>query len=541
MLPRPPFPALAALALLTVTPQALAATDPAALKLALDTVWLVTTGALVFFMQAGFALLESGQSRAKNAINVIMKNYTDCCFGAFAFWALGYGLMFGKSPDGWLGRDHFLLGNAEQLDYSLLFFQTMFAATAATIVSGALAERTHYWAYITGSIVITGVIYPVFGAWAWGSLYEGTGWLKQIGFIDFAGSTVVHSVGGWCALAGILVVGPRLGRFGPNGEPRTIPGHNLGSVALGGFILWLGWFGFNGGSTAVAEAGIGRIVLNTHFGAAAGAIGTIAMQRLLQAPVLLTATVNGSIAGLVSVTAGCATMEPLHAMFTGLIAGMLMVASERAMLHLRLDDVVGAVPVHGVCGAWGTLAAGLFYAPHLFDPTRVTVQVIGICTAFIWAFPSAWLMFKAIDLTIGLRARHRRAARSRLRRTSRTGLSGIPGHRPARGDPLTWLPYTISSMTRASPSSRTPCRRCSKACCPPKACAPRSPSGRATTRTGPGRCAPTRTAWCASSACRSACARCTASSCSTCCCRQRAAVRRCWPRRRKLRTGRCRR
>ncbi len=373
-------------------------------QLSLNTIWLVLTGALVFFMQAGFALVESGMARAKNAVNVIMKNYTDMCFGAIAFWLVGYGLMFGSNPSGWFGTDHFFLGNAQHMDYSLLFFQSMFAATAATIASGAMAERTHYWGYILGSTLITAFIYAIFGSWAWGSLYQGSGWLKELGFVDFAGSSVVHAIGGWCALAGIIIVGPRLGRFGPHGELRYIAGHNLTSVALGGFILWLGWFGFNGGSAINASPDVGRIVLNTHFGGAAGAIGAMITLLLLRQSVLMTTTVNGSIAGLVSITAGCATMEPLFAILTGLLAGSLMIISERVMQQLRLDDVVGAVPVHAVCGSWGTLAAGLFYHGDLFNLHRIGIQLLGVVSAFLWAFPLALAMYYLINRTIGLRA-----------------------------------------------------------------------------------------------------------------------------------------
>ncbi len=390
----------AALFLITAPAWAQAESD---LRLSLDTVWLITTGALVFFMQAGFALLESGMTRAKNSVNVIMKNYTDACFGALAFWLVGYGLMFGANQTGWFGSDHFFLGNAEHLDYSLLFFQTMFAATAATIASGAMAERTRYGAYIAGSVIITAFIYAVYGSWAWGSSYEGTGWLKAMGFIDFAGSSVVHAVGGWCALAGVIVLGPRLGRFGPSGEVRPIAGHNLTSVALGGFILWLGWFGFNAGSTAAATSSIGLIALNTHLAAAAGAVGTLLAMSAARQPVLMTATVNGSIAGLVAVTAGCATMEPMFAVLTGLVAGFVMVGGARILERLRIDDVVGAVPVHAFAGAWGTLAAGLFKTGDLFNPVQVTTQLVGIAAAFLWAFPAALVMYWLIDKLAGLR------------------------------------------------------------------------------------------------------------------------------------------
>jgi Amt family ammonium transporter len=371
---------------------------------AMDMMWIVTAGALVFIMQAGFALVESGMSRAKNAVNVIMKNYTDVCFGSIVYWMFGYGLMFGTNATGWFGSDHFLVKQGSAADYGFLFFQTMFAATAATIASGAMAERTRYWGYILGSIVIIGVIYSVFGSWAWGSHYNGKGWLAQMGFIDFAGSTVVHSIGGWSALAGIMVVGPRLGRFGPKGEVRPLPGHNLSSVALGGFILWLGWFGFNAGSTTAATVDIGLIALNTHLAAAAGAVGAVVAMAILYQRILLTQTVNGSLGGLVGITAGCASMDPFYAVVTGLIAGVLVIAAAEVMERRRLDDVVGAVAVHGVAGAWGTLAAGMFQTGKLFDLDQIIVQLIGIGAAFAWAFPIALIVYRLIDSTIGLRA-----------------------------------------------------------------------------------------------------------------------------------------
>lgn len=375
-----------------------------ALKAGIDMVWLVMAGALVFFMQAGFALLESGMSRAKNAVNVIMKNYCDMCFGAVAYWAVGFGLMFGANASGWIGIDHFLPHALAETEYGMLFFQMMFAATAATIVSGALAERTRFGAYIAGSVVITGLIYPVFGAWAWGSLYGGEGWLKALGFIDFAGSTVVHSIGGWSALAAVLVVGPRLGRFGRDGSTRPIHGHNLGSVALGGFILWLGWFGFNGGSTAAATVGIGKIVLNTHLAGAAGAIGTITLLSLARQPILMTSTVNGSIAGLVAITAGCHVMEPAYALVTGFVAGMLTTMAGWWLESRRIDDVVGAVSVHAFGGVWGTLAVALFKHDAMFDMRQLGIQALGCAVAFVWAFGSAYILYRLLAWVIGLRA-----------------------------------------------------------------------------------------------------------------------------------------
>jgi len=396
---------LAFLATATLAASAHAADPvPAASQAAADVVWIAAAGALVFFMQAGFALLESGMSRAKNAINVIMKNYCDMCFGAIAFWAIGYGLMFGSNTTGWLGTDRFFPGAMPAIDYAWLFFQTMFAATAVTIVSGAIAERARFGVYITASMLVTGIVYPVFGAWAWGSLYEGQGWLRQLGFIDFAGSTVVHSVGAWSALAALMVIGPRTGRYGPDGKARTIPGHNLTSVALGGFILWLGWFGFNAGSTVAATVEIGRILVNTHLAGAAGAIGAIVALRVSGQPMLLTATVNGSIAGLVAITAGCAVMDPPFALLTGFIGGIVMVAASALLERFRVDDVVGAIAVHGFGGAWGTLAAGLFKAGALFDLAQVKIQAIGVGAAFLWAFPVSLAIWWLIDKIRPVRA-----------------------------------------------------------------------------------------------------------------------------------------
>lgn len=373
-------------------------------KEAIDVIWLAMASALVFFMQAGFALLESGMSRSKNCINVVMKNYTDVCVGSLFFWLVGFGLMFGANPSGWFGTSGFALHGGKSWDYSFLLFQTMFAATAATIASGAMAERTRFPAYLFAAAVITALIYPVFGSWAWGSYFSGRGWLAELGFVDFAGSTVVHSVGGWCALAGVLVLGPRLGRFDPQGRARTIPGHNLNFVALGGFILWFGWFGFNGGSTVGANVNIGLINLNTQLAASAGAAATLLLCLLSRAPITVPAVVNGSLAGLVGITAGCATMEPVWAVVTGGSASLVAYWGERALLLFRLDDVVGAVAVHAFAGAWGTLCAGAFMTGNLFDPRLLLVQALGVGSCFIWAFGSALVLFKALDLIGSLRA-----------------------------------------------------------------------------------------------------------------------------------------
>jgi ammonium transporter, Amt family len=365
----------------------------------IHTLWVVIAGAMVFLMQAGFALLETGMVRAKNAVNVMMKNYMDLCVGTLLFWLVGYGLMFGDNPTGLYGTNLFGLASAPNWDYTLIFFQIMFAATAATIVSGAMAERTNYIAYLIGTCGITAIIYPIFGSWAWND----HGWLKQMGFIDFAGSTVVHSVGGWCSLAGIMLLGPRLGRFSDRGEVRTIPGHNLSFVAIGGFLLWFGWFGFNGGSTLAAGTNVGHILLNTHMAGAAGAVAAMLTSMITRQPALMTNAVNGSIAGLVAITAGCASMQVPYAILTGAIGGSLSVLGIIWLEKMRLDDVVGAVSVHGLCGAWGTLAAGMFLTGNMFDLHQMMVQVIGIGAAFVWVFFTAFAMYYIISIIVDLR------------------------------------------------------------------------------------------------------------------------------------------
>ncbi|GAB7563181.1 ammonium transporter [Methylobacillus methanolivorans] len=393
------FHTLAFLIIHLLLPTSVLAADSAVDIQAVDTAWIAIAGALVFMMQAGFAMLESGMARAKNAVNVMMKNYMDLAVGAVLFWLIGYGLMFGHNPTGWIGQDHFALAYGSDWTASMMFFQLMFAATAATIVSGAMAERTRFMPYLFGACGIVAVIYPVFGSWAWNE----HGWLKQMGFIDFAGSTVVHSVGGWCALAGIMVLGPRLGRFGSKGEVHMIPGHNLSLVAMGGFLLWFGWFGFNGGSTLAAGTEIGPILLNTHMAGAAGAVGALLTTWMTRQPVLMSSVVNGSLGGLVAITAGCASMEVPYAMLTGFVGGIVTMCATWGLEKLRLDDVVGAVAVHGVSGVWGTLAAGLFLKGNMFDLNQVIVQLIGVAVAFVWVFLSALLMYGLLARTIGLR------------------------------------------------------------------------------------------------------------------------------------------
>ena len=378
--------------------------DAATVQDNLNYVWTIIAACLVFFMQAGFALVETGFTRAKNAVNIIMKNVMDVSAGGLAFFLVGFGLMFGSSAGGWIGTDGFLLGEigdySTEWSYTFFFFQAVFAATAATIVSGAVAERTAFNSYLIFSVLITAFIYPVFGSWAWGSLFNGSGWLEGLGFIDFAGSTVVHSVGGWAALAGAMVVGPRAGKY-IDGKPQLIKGHSLPLAALGVFILWLGWFGFNAGSTTTGDTSIALIALNTFLAAGAGATAAMVTTWLTNGKPDGAVTLNGVLAGLVGITAGCANLSPGFAIVTGTIAGVLVHYSMK-LLEKKVDDAVGAVSVHGVCGAWGTLAAGLFDMGG-FSLEVVGVQLIGIGAAFAWTFPVSYILFKVINAVLPLR------------------------------------------------------------------------------------------------------------------------------------------
>ena len=371
-----------------------------------DYIWTLTCAALVFLMQAGFAMVCGGFTQAKNVGNLMMKNLFDFSFGALAFWILGFGLMFGTSPSGWFGTDGFFLsGYTNGGDtWTLIFwmFQVVFAAAAATIVAGAVAERIKFSAYIAYSLVVVGLIYPIFGSWAWGSLLNGSGWLEALGFIDFAGSTVVHSVGGWVALAGALVIGPRIGKYGPDGRPRAIPGHSLPLATLGMFLLWFGWYGFNAGSTTAAITDIALIAVNTTLAPAAGAVAAMITSWVMFRKPDLGMSINGALAGLVSITAGCANLNPGGAMLAGLIGGVLVVLSVVALDRMRIDDPVGAVSVHGTCGAWGTVAAALFNAEG-FSMAQLGVQLVGIGACFVWAFGAGFILFTAIKATIGLR------------------------------------------------------------------------------------------------------------------------------------------
>lgn len=390
-----------------------------------DLLWLVVAGILVFFMQAGFAMLESGLTRAKNAVNVISKNLIDLAFGALVFWAFGYALMYGTDGNGFVGWDSGLLfmavsDHADDPSSSAgWFFQMVFAATAATIVSGAVAERTKLVAYVVISIALTGVLYPITGHWIWG---EG-GWLGAAGMRDFAGSTVVHSVGAWAGLAGAFVVGPRLGKFNEDGTSNGIPGHNLPMAALGTFILWFGWYGFNAGSTLAMVDGIPHVVVTTTLAAAAGAVAGLVTSWILhpKKPNLGMA-LNGSLGGLVGITAGCASVSATSAVVIGAVAGLVVYGGTTFVEKmLKIDDPVGAISVHGIAGAWGTLAIGLFgeraidmrywdegtaISDGLFfggGVEQLGVQALGVAAVFVFTLGLSLTCMLALHRLVGMR------------------------------------------------------------------------------------------------------------------------------------------
>ena len=369
-----------------------------------DVLWTCIAAFLVFLMQAGFAMVEAGFTRAKNAVNIMMKNIMDFCIGTIAFLAVGFHIMF-AGPD----ESLFFLGStgATQWGFAFWLFQCVFAATTATIVSGGVAERTKFTGYLAYSVIICAVIYPIFGSWAWGSLLDGSGWLEGVlgvGFYDFAGSTVVHSIGGWLALAGAIVIGPRIGKFGADGKPRAIPGHNLPFAVIGGFLLWLGWFGFNPGSTTTFDGNLARIAVMTNLAGAAGGIGAMITVWFTFKKPDVGMTVNGFLAGMVAICSAVDVVNVYSALIIGAVAGILVVYSvifiERV---LKIDDPVGCISVHGVCGAWGTLAYA-FFGVESFSSTVLMAQLIGIGVGFAWAFGTGMILFLGIKHTIGLRA-----------------------------------------------------------------------------------------------------------------------------------------
>ncbi|MGJ4789733.1 ammonium transporter [Leptospira koniambonensis] len=376
---------------------------PAAKELAknVDTLWVIFASALVFFMQAGFLLLESGLVRSKNSINVAIKNLLDYVVGTICFFLLGYGLMYGTSFNGWFGKDIFLLeGLSTGKEFAFFLFQVTFMGTAATIVSGAVAERIRFQAYLVCSLFVSLFIYPVFGHWAWGG-----GWLSQSGFHDFAGSSVVHSVGAWVSLAGVIVLGPRKDRFDSDGKPRELYGHNLPFSVLGTFILWFGWFGFNGGSTLSLTDSVPKIIVNTSLAACAGCSAAIIFDYITKGVPHVGGAINGVLAGLVAITAGCDVMSPASSLIIGLIAGILAEVAVWIMENfLKLDDVVSAFPVHGVGGIWGTLAVSLFAQEEsLRSWNQWQAQLTGVAVCAIWSFSMGLILFFLMKFTISIR------------------------------------------------------------------------------------------------------------------------------------------
>lgn len=387
---------------------------------AIDTVWTLLAGILVMFMQAGFAMLEAGFTRAKNAGNILMKNLMDFSFASIAYWIVGFAIMFGAGNLMFGASGFFLRDSGEtfaSLDWTQVpleckyFFQLVFCATAATIVSGAMAERTKFIAYIMYSIVVSAFIYPVVGHWIWGG-----GWLAELGMWDFAGSTVVHSVGGWVGLTGAIVLGPRIGKYKPDGTSNAIPGHSIPLATLGVLILWFGWFGFNPGSTMAAVPDIAHIATTTNLAAAGGAIGAMLTAWYIFQKPDVSMALNGAVAGLVAITCPCAFVSAGSAIWIGLVAGILVVLSVvffDKVVHV--DDPVGAVSAHATCGAWGTLSLGLF-AQDVFSPGTtgnglffgggwklLGTQALGVIAVFTWCMVTGFFLFFVIKNLVGLR------------------------------------------------------------------------------------------------------------------------------------------
>ena len=369
---------------------------------AIDNFFLFIAAVLVLFMQAGFAMLEAGLNSTKNTVNILFKNIMDLSAGAILYYLVGYGLMYPGAGNGWFAFAGFGVSEVgvtpaagalhPQVDW---LFQVAFAATAATIVSGAVAGRLKFSAYLIYSVILTGFIYPISGYWKWGG-----GWLDQLGFYDFAGSLVVHAVGGFAGLAGAIVLGPRIGRFGKNGNSKPMPGSNLALSALGVLILWIGWYGFNPGSQlAISGAdntnAVMLIAANTTLAAAAGAVAAMLLAWSLFKKPDLTMSLNGALAGLVGITANCDSVTNIESIIIGIVAGFLVVGGIMLLEKLKIDDPVGAWPVHGLCGIWGGIATGIFGGHQL------VAQVIGSLVIPIWAFFTMFLLFyalKSLDL-----------------------------------------------------------------------------------------------------------------------------------------------
>lgn len=362
-------------------------------------------------MQSGFTCLESGLTRSKNSINVAIKNLTDFGISTILFWAFGFALMFGTSYDTWIGSTGFFLSlDKGTWPTTFFLFEIMFCATAVTIVSGATAERLRFMSYIIISIILSGLIYPVFGHWAWNGIQMGTssGWLGMRGFVDFAGSTVVHSVGGWVSLAALFVIGPRAGRFPPAGASRKIHGSDLPLSVLGVLLLWIGWFGFNGGSTLALNDHVAGIITNTFLAGASGMMVTLTIGWILRRQADVELVMFGAVAGLVAITASAHAVNAISAIAIGGIGGIVMLGVEYLLEYLHIDDAVGAVPVHLGAGIWGTLAVAIFGETELLNTglnlgEQILIQATGIGVCFLWTFGISYPLFLLINRFFQLR------------------------------------------------------------------------------------------------------------------------------------------
>ncbi|RQD77987.1 MAG: ammonium transporter [Candidatus Syntrophonatronum acetioxidans] len=372
----------------------------------IDTVWVLLAAFMVFLMQLGFAMVEVGFTRGKNSLNILMKNVVDCCTGAVVYFIIGFAIMFGTSLGGFIGSNGFFLSGAENFDFgvpTMVFwvFQAVFAATAATIVSGAVAERLKFSAYILSTIFITAITYPIVGHWIWGG-----GWLEQLGFLDFAGSTVVHSVGAFAGLIAAYMVGPRRGKY-VDKKVNAIPGHNIPLGGFGVFILWFGWYGFNGGSTISAtDPALASIIVVTFLGGAAGAIGSILFTWIRFGKPDPSLVLNGILAGLVGITAGADVFTPTGALITGFFAGIIMIIGVELLdKRVKIDDPVGAISVHGIAGAFGTLSVGLFaVGDGLFYGggfSLLLIQVIGVLVVLVWTLALTGVSLLVISKLVG--------------------------------------------------------------------------------------------------------------------------------------------
>jgi len=378
----------------------------------IDLLWIYVCSALVFIMQAGFLCLESGLTRRKNSINVAIKNLADFCLTTVVFWLVGFSLMFGVSNFGWFGSSMLLLDFSLESPFLSAFFifQVMFCGAAVTIMSGAIAERMRFSSYLIVTVLVSALIYPLFGHWAWAGLDTGeaNGWLNSMGFVDFAGSTVVHSVGGWVSLAVLLIIGPRIGRFSSEGESQNIYPSNLPLATFGAVLLFIGWIGFNGGSTLALNDQVSLIIVNTIIAGSIGAVSAGLLGYVVQNRLNVTQFMNGCLGGLVAITANCFAVTTPVAALIGLVGGMITIGVEELLENLEIDDAVGAIPVHLGAGIWGTLAVGLYGDPAILGTgltrmEQVGVQLLGVIVCGVWAFGIAYSILKVINYLYPLR------------------------------------------------------------------------------------------------------------------------------------------